>query len=170
VGQKLVRLTTPRGAQRSRQTLDLMLDPSLHLRDNRAKKTNALHSRRCHHSGAGFDPSYTTNPSDARKTKLGAISSGWPGRPRVTSEPNASTSFAGNVDGMSGVQIGPGATPSTRIPFSASAYGRERVKATIAPSWSRNNRANVRAPFLRGNGGRVDNHDVLLEMLHRGFG
>jgi len=169
VGQKLVRLTTPRGAQRSRQTLDLMLDPSLHLRDNRAEKTNALHSRRCHHSGAGFDPSYTTNPSDARKTKLGAISSGWPGRPRVTSEPNVSTSFAGNVDGMSGVQIGPPRHHRRESPFRR-ALTKENAKATIAPSWSRNNRANVRAPFLRGNGGGVDNHDVLLEMLHRGFG
>jgi hypothetical protein len=71
--------------------------------------------------------------SDARNTKLGAISSGWPGRPNGTSEPNVSTSFAGNVDGMSGVQIGPGATPFARIPLSASACENERVKDVIAP-------------------------------------
>jgi hypothetical protein len=34
---------------------------------------------------------------------------------------------------MSGVQIGPGATPFTRMPFSTSFFANERVKATIAP-------------------------------------
>jgi hypothetical protein len=66
-------------------------------------------------------------------TKLGAISSGWPGRPSGTSEPKVSISFDGKVDGMSGVQIGPGATPLTRMPLSASACESERVKAVIAP-------------------------------------
>jgi len=34
---------------------------------------------------------------------------------------------------MRGVQIGPGATPFTRIPFSTSESASERVNATIAP-------------------------------------
>ncbi len=34
---------------------------------------------------------------------------------------------------MSGVQIGPGATPLTRMPLSTSACDSERVSATIAP-------------------------------------
>jgi hypothetical protein len=37
------------------------------------------------------------------------------------------------VDGISGGQIGPGATPFTRIPFLASACDSERVNAAIAP-------------------------------------
>src|SRR6266576_3490688 len=66
--------------------------------------------------------------SDARNTKLGAISSGCPARPSGTSEPNVSTSLAGNVDGMSGVQTGPGATPLTRMHLSASACDSEHEK------------------------------------------
>ena len=41
---------------------------------------------------------------------------------------------------MSGVRIGPGATPSTRIPAFASASASERMKARIATfldEWSR---------------------------------
>ena len=34
---------------------------------------------------------------------------------------------------MSGVQIGPGATPLTRMPCPTSALASDRVKATIAP-------------------------------------
>jgi hypothetical protein len=37
------------------------------------------------------------------------------------------------VDGISGVQIGPGATQLTRIPFSASSCPRPAVKLAIAP-------------------------------------
>jgi hypothetical protein len=71
--------------------------------------------------------------SEARKTKLVAISSGSPARPSGVSEPKVATSSAGNVEGMSGVQIGPGATAFTRIFLSISACESERVKATIAP-------------------------------------
>src|SRR5216110_2311461 len=49
------------------------------------------------------------------------------------SEPNIDTSLAGKVDGISGVQIGPGATAFTRIFLSARAWDKERVRATIAP-------------------------------------
>jgi hypothetical protein len=37
------------------------------------------------------------------------------------------------VDGISGVQIGPGATAFTRIFFSASDCAGDRVKATTVP-------------------------------------
>jgi hypothetical protein len=37
------------------------------------------------------------------------------------------------VDGISGVQIGPGATEFTRIPFSASSCASPAVKLAIAP-------------------------------------
>ncbi len=57
--------------------------------------------------------------SEARKTYLGATSSGWPGRFSGMSAPKLANFFSSNVDGISGVQIGPGATPFTRIPFSA---------------------------------------------------
>ena len=62
-----------------------------------------------------------------------ATSSGWPARFIGTSAPNFATLSGGKVDGISGVQIGPGATPLTRMPFSTSACDSERVKATMAP-------------------------------------
>jgi hypothetical protein len=65
--------------------------------------------------------------------KQGATSSGWPGRPMGTSLPKAATCSAGMVAGISGVQIGPGATALTRIPLPTSCWDRLRVKATIAP-------------------------------------
>ncbi len=47
--------------------------------------------------------------------------------------PNFATFSAGKDAGMSGVQIGPGATPFTRIFRSRSCCESERVNATIAP-------------------------------------
>jgi len=49
------------------------------------------------------------------------------------SVPNFSTLSGGKVDGISGVQIGPGATPFTRMPFLISDWLSARVNATIAP-------------------------------------
>ena len=43
------------------------------------------------------------------------------------------TSSGGKVLGIKGVQIGPGATPFTRIFFSARDCASERVNAVIAP-------------------------------------
>ena len=43
------------------------------------------------------------------------------------------TFSGGKVLGISGVQMGPGATAFTRIFFSASEPERERVKAVMAP-------------------------------------
>ena len=53
--------------------------------------------------------------------------------PVMYEESNVSTSSGEKVDGINGVQIGPGATPFTRILLSASACESERVKAVIAP-------------------------------------
>ena len=47
--------------------------------------------------------------------------------------PNSATSSALKLAGMSGVQIGPGATALTRMLRSFSACDSERVKATMAP-------------------------------------
>src|SRR5687768_8508777 len=69
----------------------------------------------------------------ARYTNDGATSSGCPTRPIGVSFPNEATLSASNVDGMSGVQMGPGATAFTRMPRSASESASERVNDTIAP-------------------------------------
>jgi hypothetical protein len=58
---------------------------------------------------------------------------GSPARFSGTSEPNLATLSGGKVEGISGVQIGPGATPFTRMFFSARFSDSDRVKATIAP-------------------------------------
>ena len=47
--------------------------------------------------------------------------------------PKVFTSSAEKDAGISGVQIGPGATALTRIPCSTSDSARERVNVTIAP-------------------------------------
>jgi hypothetical protein len=47
--------------------------------------------------------------------------------------PNSATFLASKLAGISGVQIGPGATALTRMPFFASVPERLRVKATMAP-------------------------------------
>ncbi len=48
-------------------------------------------------------------------------------------EPNFAAFSAGIVEGMSGVQIGPGATAFTRMPSGASNCARPLVKLAIAP-------------------------------------
>jgi hypothetical protein len=47
--------------------------------------------------------------------------------------PNFFTRSESKVDGISGVQIGPGATAFTLMPFSARFAASARVYATIAP-------------------------------------
>src|SRR4051812_8836903 len=47
--------------------------------------------------------------------------------------PNSFTSSAGKLPGINGVQIGPGATQFTRIPFSPHSCARVAVKFCIAP-------------------------------------
>ena len=69
----------------------------------------------------------------ARNTKQGATSLGWPGRFIGVSVPNFATCLASNEAGMSGVQIGPGATAFTRMPRSTSSCDIDRVKARMAP-------------------------------------
>src|SRR4051794_4453054 len=78
-------------------------------------------------------PAMYDESSEARNRKHFATSCGCPGRFIGTSLPKVSTFSAGNVDGIKGVQIGPGATALTRIPFSISAIDSDRVKATMAP-------------------------------------
>src|SRR5690606_12195002 len=69
----------------------------------------------------------------ARKTKQGATSAGWPALPMGASVPNSATCLGLKVEGISGVQMGPGATAFTRIPFFINAAESERVKETKAP-------------------------------------
>src|SRR3546814_19045896 len=68
------------------------------------------------------------------KRKLGATSLGRPGRPIGVLSPKCST-FSGDAPpkGLSGVQMGPGATPFTRMPLPRRFSDRERVKAVMAP-------------------------------------
>lgn len=71
--------------------------------------------------------------SEASSTKAPASSAGWPGRPNGVSLPKASTFPGGMVEGMSGVQIGPGATLFTRMPRSPSSCARPALKLATAP-------------------------------------
>src|SRR4029079_6448935 len=72
--------------------------------------------------------------SQARNKKAGATSFGWPGRPIGVSLPNSgmSSGFC-PPNGLSGVQMGPGATAFTRMPFLTRFFESERVNAVIAP-------------------------------------
>ena len=56
---------------------------------------------------------------------------GCPGRPSGVSEPKPST-FSGKVVGISGVQIGPGATALTRMPCGPSSAARLTVRLLSA--------------------------------------
>jgi len=49
-----------------------------------------------------------------------------------TSEPKDSTLSGGKVEGINGVQIGPGATALTRMPRCAMLRASDRVNATMA--------------------------------------
>src|SRR6195952_5741021 len=62
-----------------------------------------------------------------------ASSAGWPGRFIGTCLPKFLTASFGIVEGIRGVQIGPGATALARIPFSASIWAKPPVKFWIAP-------------------------------------
>src|SRR5215218_4857315 len=65
-------------------------------------------------------------------TYTGASSAGCPARPSGVSSPKLATFSSGMVAGISGVQIGPGATLLTRIPFSPSSCARLAEKFAIA--------------------------------------
>ena len=60
---------------------------------------------------------------------------GLPARPRGTSEPKVCDLLPGKVAGISGVQIGPGATALTRMPRFTTACASERVKRRSRLSW-----------------------------------
>ena len=63
---------------------------------------------------------------------MGASSAGWAGRSNAVFFPNSFTLSLDIVDGISGVQTGPGATPLTRICFFASAFAIPLVMFTRA--------------------------------------
>ena len=67
------------------------------------------------------------------KNHAAATSSGCPGRFIGVSLPNISTFSAGYDAGISGVQIGPGATAFTRMPRPTIEFESARVNETIAP-------------------------------------
>ena len=63
---------------------------------------------------------------------MGATSTGWPGRPRGVLWPKLSTFSAGIVDGMRGVQIGPGATLLNLMPRSPRSCAAAAAKLAMA--------------------------------------
>src|SRR5690242_10198530 len=63
---------------------------------------------------------------------MGASSAGCPARPSGTLSPKLFTFSGGIVDGISGVQMGPGATLFTRIPLSPNNCARLAEKFAIA--------------------------------------
>lgn len=69
----------------------------------------------------------------ARKTKDGATSKGYPALSIAACIPKVATLSAGNEATCKGVQIGPGATPFTRIPRLMSWTPMLLVKVTRAP-------------------------------------
>ena len=71
--------------------------------------------------------------SQARNRKLGATSLGWPPAIGVSSPKSFIFSGGEPPNGLSGVQIGPGATPFTLMPSSIRFSESERVKAVMAP-------------------------------------
>ena len=68
---------------------------------------------------------------EAKKTTHVATSEGCPGRPMGLVNSLIASSFI--VAGMSGVQMGPGATALTRIPLPTNWLLRPRVNEIIAP-------------------------------------
>ena len=70
--------------------------------------------------------------SDARYTYAPASSAGWPARPSGVLRPNSGSLSGQPVGGMSGVQIGPGATAFTRMPRGPSSSASAFVNATSA--------------------------------------
>ena len=83
--------------------------------------------------GCNICPLIYDASSLARNTKHGATSFGCPARFIGALLPCLAVFSASNEAGIRGVQIGPGATALTRMPFSTSSWDSERVKATMAP-------------------------------------
>ena len=69
----------------------------------------------------------------AKNTYASASSTGCPALFKAVLEPNLEISLAVKVDGIKGVQIGPGATAFTLIPFGANIRARDLVKEVNAP-------------------------------------
>src|SRR3712207_9354454 len=79
---------------------------------------------------------------EARKTKAGASSAGWAGRPIGEVPPNWETVSPGIEAGIMGVQTGPGATELALRPYWTTSMASLLVNGTTAP-------------FVAGKGGRV---------------
>src|SRR4051794_36079772 len=62
-----------------------------------------------------------------------ANSRGCPARPNGVSAPKLFTFSGGMVEGINGVQIGPGATAFTRMPLPPSIWAKPAVKLETAP-------------------------------------
>src|SRR4029077_12963771 len=77
-------------------------------------------SPRDRNPGTGDVAALIGSQKDIHRCELGC----WPARPKGVFSPNEATFSGGIVDGISGVQIGPGATLLTRIPFSPSNCAR----------------------------------------------
>jgi len=92
-----------------------------------------------------------------------------PARPRAVSLPKVSTFSPGNVDGISGVQIGPGATALTRIFFWASAWERGPGE-TDDRSFGGRIIEELRIPLIRRDRSSVDGDTAFAQISHRRFG
>ena len=79
-----------------------------------------------------------------------------------------STSFAGYVDGISGVQIGSGRNAFYADIFFGQRLSKRRVNEVIAP-FVDELIEQVRTAFLRRDRRQVDDGSALLEMFHRSF-
>src|ERR1700712_4532931 len=94
-------------------------------------------------------------------TYAGASSFGCPGLCIGTCLPKFFTFWGAIVEGISGVQIGPGATQLARMPFSASSCASPPVKFTIAALV-----AEYASSFGRG---ESDTTDAVLTIAAPGF-
>src|SRR5215212_215551 len=70
---------------------------------------------------------------EARKTKAGASSAGWAGRPTGFVPPNWETVSPGIDAGMIGVHTGPGATELALSPYWITSWASPLVKVIMAP-------------------------------------
>src|SRR5215203_4009129 len=71
--------------------------------------------------------------SEAKKTKAGESSTGWPGRPIGDCPPNWETVSPSIEAGMIGVHTGPGATQLARSPYCTTSWANPSVKVTMEP-------------------------------------
>ena len=98
-----------------------------------AKRTSTHHKIGLPPVTAIVAPDVKLDSGSASMTYAEASSAGWAGLFIGVCLPKLRTASSGRVDGMSGVQTGPGATALARIPFSARSWANPAVKFWIAP-------------------------------------